>query len=455
MKKILRRMLCTFVSCAVMGSACAEGVLFAARAFEPAQFAHLPSYMQDEQTGKWSVQPYQADALVDRFWTFGMKNSARTVVFHLAAEGDARTGVWTPVLRFYHIDGETINARAVSVMLDDVRYDLAASSQEIRNGRYTAECITVPLNAEAMALIDLILSAQSVAVRMIGEKVHTVQLDPTLTGSRAVLEVESLAQLQSGADLLKALGADSYALWDLSAQAWEREYGYRPAVTQTKVEAIEGQKDTLGMILPDASGTAVTQAQEVLAAYGFLSGTPAKTFDANAVNAVLRAQNYLGRVATGCYDSALAAALEEGRKAQPEKEYDRKPLGNVAKVAVDRFWFADAVSASADPDAVRSVANKDNVLLIADGLISNLSAEEMHLFMQLKAEVVYNGTYAYKAELVCECSGGTQLDVRLLPLGEARLIVYAEIPAQLAADEQAQWNIVLEADGEQLVIALQ
>ncbi len=140
---------------------------------------------------------------------------------------------------------------------------------------------------------------------------------------------------------------------------------------------------------------------------------------------------------------------------QPEKEYDCLQLGSVAQVPVEPFWFADAVSASANPEAMRSVANKDNVLLAADGLIRNLSAEEMHLFMQLKAKVVYNDAYAYEAELVCECSGGTGLDVRLLPLGEARLVVYAEIPAQLAADAEAQWNIVLEADGEQLVIALQ
>jgi len=154
MKKILRMVLCLLMCAAMMSAACAEGVELAAKLMEMEQFAHYPSFVQDEETGKWSVQTYQADALADRFWNYGIKNSSRIVVFHLAAEGDAHTGVWTPVLRFYHMDGETIGARAVSMLVDGVRYDLAASSAEVKNGRYSAECITVPLTAEAMPLVD-------------------------------------------------------------------------------------------------------------------------------------------------------------------------------------------------------------------------------------------------------------------------------------------------------------
>ena len=127
----------------------------------------------------------------------------------------------------------------------------------------------------------------------------------------------------------------------------------------------------------------------------------------------------------------------------------------VASMEIGAFWFAQGVSASANPDTLRSVVNADNLFLVADGCINSLSAQEMHLFVEMKASVVYNGQYAYQAELVCEGSEGTALDTRLLPLAQSRLLVYAEIPAALAADEGAQWSIVLEHEGESLTIELQ
>ena len=75
--------------------------------------------------------------------------------------------------------------------------------------------------------------------------------------------------------------------------------------------------------------------------------------------------------------------------------------------------------------------------------------------MQMQASVICNGSYAYEANLVCECSEGTALDTLLLPLAQARLIVYAEVPAQLAQDSSVSWTIQLAADGETLEFELQ
>lgn len=456
MRKMLKLVLCICLLCSLAGTACAQGIMCAAQLTEMERFAHYPSYALDEAAGRWSVNAYQADALVDRFWQFGIKNSSRVVVFHLAAEGDVHTGVWTPVLRFYHMDGENINARAVSLLADGERIDLAASSAKVQNGRYSAECITAPLDEQAVQFVSRILEAETIVVRLMGEEIHTVTLKPDSTSAREMLEAESARQLESGVTLLNELGLDSYALWDLSAAAWKQAYGYAPASDAVSAEnALEDVKDVMGMILPDTSGTAVTAAQEMLAEYGFLSGTPARTFDANAVNAVLRAQNYLGRVPTGCFDAALQLALTSPAAETEKTTKECRALGETAEIALDRFWFADAVSASAVCESRRSVVNQDNVFLAADGMIRNLSPETLHLFVQMEAQVVYNGRYAYEAELLCESSAGTALDVRLLPLAQARLIVCAEIPAQLAQDEQAQWSLVFTHDGETLSFDLQ
>ena len=148
MKKTGKFLLGMMVAAAVSAaSACAE-VPNAAQPLKAADFAHYPSYVQEETSGKWSVQAYQADALLDRFFDYGSRYNAEMCVFHLSAEGDARTGVWSPVLQFYHMDGrEKINAKAVSVLVDGVRYDLAASTAMVGSGRNAAEKISAPLDA--------------------------------------------------------------------------------------------------------------------------------------------------------------------------------------------------------------------------------------------------------------------------------------------------------------------
>lgn len=456
MKNAVKMLLCLLLC--LMTLTCAQGVECAGKLVELENLAHYPSYTCDEETGRWQVHAYQADALMDRFWDYGRRNSTRAVVFHLAAEGDARTGVWTPVLRFYHIDGGMINARAVSILADGMRYDLAASSQSVVQNRHTAECITVPLNEQGMQVAAAMQQAETLTVRLIGEELYTLNVNRSSTAERQAMEGASLVQLASGMALLSELGADSYALWDLSASAWEKEYGFLPAVTIGSVGDTLCEKpltDRMGMILPDASGEAAVAAQEKLIEYGFLSGTAYWKVNDSAVEATLRAQKYLNRVPTGCMDAALLDALAEGRCMEADHEPEMLSLGDAAQVGLERYWFADGVSASANPESLRTVANADNVFLVADGLIRNLSAEELHLFMQVEASVVYNGKYAYEVELVCECSDGTELDTRLLPMAQARLMAYAEIPASLAAEEEAKWSIVFETNGESLVIGLE
>lgn len=458
MKNAVKLVLCLLVAVMTISSACASGVECAAQLVELSTMEHYPSYACDPETGKWSVHAYQADALMERFWDYGMRSSSRSVVFHLAAEGDLYTGVWSPVLRFYHIDGGKINARAVSILVNGQRYDLAASSASVTHNRHTAECITVPLNAQGLQVAAALQQAEQATVRLIGDELYTLTFNRSANTDRQAMEGASLTALASGMALFEELGVNSYALWDLSAEAWENQYGYRPAVTEGTVSDTlldEKMTDTMGMILPDASGDVAVAAQEALIEHGFLSGTAYWKFNNQAVEAALRAQKYLGRVPTGCFDAALLDALMQGRSKETSTAPLMQGLGETAEIALERFWFADGVSASANPESLRSVANADNVFLAADGQIRNLSVQELHLFMQLDASVIYNGQYAYDAELVCECSDGTVLDTRLLPLAQARLMVFAEIPTALADAADAQWSIAFTCGSDTLVFDLQ
>ena len=209
------------------------------------------------------------------------------------------------------------------------------------------------------------------------------------------------------------------------------------------------------MVMRNDQTTASKAAQNVLAKYGFMNSTVYGTFNSDAVNAAKRAQHYLGMVETGCMDAQLEQALAAGRTEAKQEPVQMQPLGDVAQIALERYWFADGVSASAGPESVRTVLNRDNVLLAADGMIRNVSARDLSLFTELTAQVVYGDNYAFEADLVCECDGGSDLDMSMLPMAQARLIVYAEVPAWIAEEEGASWRIVFTAADASLEYELQ
>lgn len=456
--KLTRMILCwLLVTILSLSSAMAQTVERAAQPVDASQFAHYPSFALEE--GRWSVNAIQADALLDRFWTAGSRMQVEMCAFHVALEGNAQTGVWTPVLRFYYIDGpKAINARAVSLLADGVRYDLAASSVTVSRDRTSAELITAPLTAEAADALQALAGAQSISVRLLGDAVYTTALNPASETERGQIEAASAAGLAAGFALLEEAGLSAYGLWDLSAQAWESEHGYRPAfacgevVTTLRGEAVT---DAFGMVMTNARGRAAQAARTILTESGFLNERSDTIFTQNASEAAARAQRYLGLIETGCVDAQLEQALAAGRQTVTSAAPQLQALGSTAGVALDRYWFARAVSASAAAQSQYTVHNSDNVFLAADGCIRNLSSRQLHLFMQVQASVICNDTYAFAAEVVCEGSEGAALDTLMLPLAQARVIVYAEVPAYLAQDPEARWTIALTADGQTLEFDLQ
>lgn len=460
MKKIQKTLLGMLLAASLTAGAAAQGEALecAAKPVEVRSFEHYPSHAYDSETGKWSVRSNQADALIDRFWTYGASSGSRTCVFNLELEGNVVTGVWTPVLRFYYMNGNRIDASAVSVLAGETRYDFAAVSSDATDGYYRAECISVPLNWEAMSAVQAMMECEEITVRLIGERIYTVDIKRESPNTREKVEGSSLTGLASAMELLEEAGLNDYDLWDLSADAWKNEYGFAPAFACSQVVKTIGEttvRDDFGMVMRNDQTTAAKAAQNVLAKYGFMNGAVYSSFNSDAVDAVKRAQHYLGMVETGCMDAQLEMALASGRAEEAAAAFEMQPVGGVAQIALNRYWFADGVSASAGPESVRTVLNKDNVLLAADGWIRNVSTRDLSLFTELEAQVVYGDDYAFEADLVCECDNGTDLDMTMLPMAQARLIVYAEIPAWLAEEEGASWRIVFTASGENLEYELQ
>ena len=458
MKKTMVLLLCLVLCALPLCHGFAQTATLAAAPVNPVDFEFYPSYSVNEETGRWSVQANQADALMERFWNYGTKYGTALCVFHLAVEGDVRTGVWSPVMRFAYMNGREMNATAVSILADGVRYDLAASSSFETRGRGKAEIITAPLTADAAQMIEAMMNAQDVRVRLLGDEIYTLRIDRETSAQKRQVEAASMDGLAAGLSLLEEAGLSAYALWDLSADAWESLYGFRPAAACESVTAVMGEEeidDAFGMIAPADRSAAAKLAQLTLRDSGFLSGAVTETFTHAAADATKRAQQYLGRIPTGCMDVSLMNALVQGRVTEEKNMPELLSLGGAADVILNRWWFAGGVGASCGGDSIRTTANSDNRMLVADGWIRSLSPETMYLFMQMEAQLVYNDTYRYEAEVACECNEGTALDTVLLPMAQARLVAYAEVPAPLAMDEQAQWRMELTLGGETLCFDLQ
>lgn len=462
MKKMILWFLMVILCVGQISAAQAAVVECAAQRLDVAEFAHYPSYSLDMQSGKWGVRTHQADALLDRFWNESSASQS-FCVFHVEIEGNANTGVWMPVMRFYYASSsKTVRATAVSLLVDGTRYDFAASTEMVQVGKRMAECTSVPLTCEGVEAIRALLKGRNVSVRLMGEEIFTTTLDLNASSDRRQLEASSLSGIQAALNLLEKAGMERYQLWDLSANAWEKEYGFAPAYQKNTVVKNIGKSQTddeFGMILPGTQSQAAQDARQVLTTMGFLSPVSSsssnRVFDDQASAAARRAQRYLGLIETGCMDAQLISALASGPRQNAQHHVEFSMLEGTAGVVLSRYWFANGVSPAQNQAEARMANNRDHVLLAADGWIKNYSKNELRLFMQLNAQLIYENEYAFDATILCERDQGTALDMTMLPLDVARLVVYAEIPAHLAQDADADWRLEISTNDQRLEYELQ
>ena len=142
---------------------------------------------------------------------------------------------------------------------------------------------------------------------------------------------------------------------------------------------------------------------------------------------------------------ADAAVIESGNvyglmeEAEAQSEDIRTAQG-VCELSVDRYWFADAVE-STQGDR-RSVLDRDDTMIVYDGMIKNLSKSNLDFYWQISA-VVRCGEYEYPCVTACERNAGQSLSSTLPPLGKARLLIYAEIPDTVAGIDG--WTLEISA----------
>lgn len=409
--------------------------------------------------GAWSARTIQADALLDWFWDDGNKNDSPTVLV-VELEGSAKTGLMTPVLRVYRLlAGEAEPVTAVSVLAGDVRYDFSVVCTVEKNGSKQAAVFSAPLDGESLQLVDALIGCEAVSVRMIGETASTAKITATGKTTKQKIAYAGIEGMDEAKAMLQTAGVYEYDLWDLNAAAWETAHGVAPAFcigTVNKAIGTVETTDAFGMVVPGATTDAAKAAQQLLIDAGFMAGNVEQSMNKRAVAAVVRAQKHYGLIPSGCMDGMLAQLLAGGAAVQAEAEAaaDATQIGGVIGLRLDRWWVADAVQAMNAETAVRTVANSDNCLIVADGCIENMSGEAIRFMIEARAALVLNGQIRYEAVMVRECSGGTELDTQMMPCEDARVIIYAEVPQQLLESGDAAWTLEVTAGGETAAFAL-
>lgn len=455
MKKMLVLLLVLLMSV----SAAAEGIPGANAIVDYAAMAqHYAAYSVDAQSGIFSARTNEAEALLDWFWVDGSR-SKEAVVFYLEVAGNRDTGVLTPAIKVMYIGPKTINATAVSFLAEGTRYDFAAFTQKVTFDGKTAEMTTVPLTKEGLAVLNALENAPVARIRLIGDDVDTTVLDAESTGTYSRMAYAGVKGIPAMRRLLADAGMNEYDLWDYSAAAWAQQgvdCKYVTAAVNQLVAETE-VSDQYGMILPGTSGTAARRAQQLLIDAGFMAGSTQTQVNTRVVKAVLRAQRHFGLLETGCIDAQLTDRLASGAALETAQApvMNGTPVGTTAEMELTRYWFADAVNVQRGIQVDRKPVNSDNVLLIADGTVLNTASSTIRLGIELRASVVYNGERRYDALLVCACNEETTLDTFLIPGATARMLLYAEVPAPLAADNGAEWTVEVSSGSETVTFTLE
>ncbi|MEG2135689.1 MAG: peptidoglycan-binding protein [Clostridia bacterium] len=483
----------------------------AAAQFDPAVFERTPGYAFDAESGAWRVAAGAADALMEEL---SRTNVARACLMRLEYQGNAATGLIQPVL-VWDVVGEALNADAVSILLDGVRYDVQVLREAEKLGERKVERLTAPLTREGMALLAALGQADVVKLRFHGKKTYTTEIDLNYAGSDAKKKLEAGARhcltLQGAPDL------SDYALWDLNAAAWQAAHAFAPCIQRTPFPG-----KLSDMVSPGTSGSRVRALEKALISAGYLAGSADATYTTRTRDAIKRAQKALGRIESGSGDAALLAQLTQGAhdsestdgsgRAQGSESADGsgRAQGNEsadgsgraqgsesadgsesargsentdgsgcvqgsentrgsentdgsgraralcalpgASISIDRYWFARRVMPSVPTDPDAGYALANSDNLLM--VCEGLLENTGEAVLQPDWAIEATLTLsgrAYPCKLLIEKDGGTAFGDALLPLGTSRLLVASEIPK--AAAGQAGM-LTLEIAGAQAAFAL-
>lgn len=412
-----------------------------------------------EEGALWTVRSNRTQAVLNKISADSAPYNGYAC-FGLELTGDKETGLIVPVLAFYYAGTVELNGQTASIAANGVRYDLLLTKEIIQLGRNKAERLTAPLDETGLAMVHEILNCEEPAVLLQGDVVY--EMEPMQAAeydnTREELAGRSLEGLSEMLYEFEKLG--QYGLWDLNENWWERTRGVEPAMEMTALPAEEeivlGEIELeapMYMLTRSNSGDDVSDLQELLIDNGYMIGKTDGSYGTGTIRAVRAAQKYLGLMETGFADEKLIRALQgeelvlDGTAADDMMVSELLTAEGLCEMTVERRWVADAVESEGGDR--RGVTDKDDTLLIWEGTVKNLSTEELDFYWQLSATAKL-GEYEYPCVLVCERSEGAKLMSALPPLGEARMLIYAEAPE--AAAGEAGWTLELEAEDTVFVI---
>lgn len=414
----------------------------------------LERYLSFAEEGTvWTVRSNQTEAAL-------AKMSAETApysgyaCFGLELTGDTETGITAPVLAFYYAGSVKLNGEVASIAVNGTRYDLMLAGEEIALGKNKAERLTAPLNEEGLDMIREMLSAEEITVVLQGDVAFKMEPEKkeTYNSTREELSARSLDGL---ADMLREFETmGEYGLWDLNEVWWERTRGVKPMMQTAALPAEDAEAEEQEIELEEPmyllsrgdQGKDVKALQELLIEGGYLMGRADGGYGEGTVRAVRAAQTWFGLMPTGSADEKLIrllqgdASLMDGEAVVSMEAVEMHVAEGLCELTVERSWVADAVE-SAGGDR-RTASDKDDTLVIYEGTVKNISAEDLDFYWQMSA-AVRCGEYEYPCVLVCERNEGASLVSALPPLAEARLLIYAEVPETVAGS--MEWTLELQA----------
>lgn len=213
--------------------------------------------------------------------------------------------------------------------------------------------------------------------------------------------------------------------------------------------------EVFGLIGAGATQDAVRDTQALLAARGFMkTGTGMGGQRRNARRGAAARQKRYGLMETGYADAALLNLLS-GAAAEPAngaEAYAYTQNADKARFALNRWWAASGVDTT-QTGGLKTSADADNVLILADGVIQNQSAEALSLSWDVSATCTYEGQWSFPANVYCEKNGGESFAGTLGILARARLVVACEVPAYLL-DEGGAWTLTLNLGTESFAFEL-
>ena len=432
MKKLVALVLAFML---LTGSAFAETLMRADSAVNAAILSRYENYNVDKD-GNFSVTTDRGATLKASF-----DAKAPTIMlqgalaFRTEVWGNVNTGIAYPVLKLFYM-GSTLNVNAVSVAVNGKRYDFNAVGSASVDGRNSTEEIVVFLDSEGVEMLNEVLDQQSAYVLLSGANGRTSMKVEYRTEDHGNARVQLLSDSVQALRYPDGVPAfDGYSFMNEARAIFARKTGLMPRVeVKSLAEPCDLQLDeNLSVMIESTPEKGLRDMCKLLIESGYMTGNVEGRITDEFIAAVRRAQSHFGLLVNGAADAELISLLEAD--AAPTDVSANIPesyafVGEEAQFTLNRWWVADAVETTVVGGG-KTVSDKDNTFVIADGKIQSVGTEALALAWEAGAELVFNGKWSFPAYLYCETNAGEAFSTTLAMLAKTRLVVVSEVPEYL------------------------